>query len=86
VIRLGSVVITPGAIEEFSGPELADCLQRHAREDWGSVDRFDWSANNRALRDGTRLLSVYRFEDGRTLWIITEADRSSTCLLRPEDY
>jgi hypothetical protein len=39
-----------------------------------------------ALRDGDRLLSAYQFDDGFKVWIITEADRSATTVLLPEDY
>jgi hypothetical protein len=84
--RLGAVVATPAAIETFTQEEIRDAIRRHASGDWGDVTPEDRKANEQALRDGSRLFSVYRFPDGRKLWIITEADRSSTCVLLPEDY
>ena len=61
-------------------------LNRHALGDWGDLDKEDIQANNPALRDGDRLLSAYQFDDGFKVWIITEADRSATTVLLPEDY
>lgn len=47
----------------------------------------DSAANNRALIEGTRLLSAYVLADGATrIWIITEADRSATTILLPDEY
>jgi hypothetical protein len=64
----------------------AEFLARHRTGDWGEVDARDRAANDQALREGSRLLSAYRTARGVGLWIITEADRSSTCLLLPEEY
>jgi hypothetical protein len=82
----GAVVATRAAIETFTQEEILASIRRHASGDWGDVGLEDRKANEAALRDGSRLFSVYRFPDGRKLWIITEADRSSTCVLLPEDY
>ena len=64
----------------------AELLSRHARGDWGSVCEEDAELNNQALIDGSRLLSSYSLKDDTKLWIITEADRSSSTLLLPEEY
>lgn len=87
-LELGRVVATPGALEllERYGKGPAEYLARHASGDWGDLDAHDRRANGRALRDGTRLFSAYRVSPLNTLWIITEADRSATTLLLPEDY
>ena len=82
---LGVVVATPGALDLLARWDLDDLLRRHQRGDWGELDGHDRRANERALRDGARLLSSYPLGDGK-VWIITEADRSSTCVLLPEDY
>jgi hypothetical protein len=74
-----------GAFEEARENALA-YIARHAAGDWGEVDREDWRANDRSLRDGSRLLSSYTLPGGTRIWIITEADRSSTCILLPEEY
>ena len=68
--------------------ELYTCLARHADGDWGDVHPGDQGLNDAALQDGDRLLSVYPLSDpdNPVLWIITEADRSVTTLLFPEDY
>jgi hypothetical protein len=61
-------------------------VARHVRGDWGDCDDHDRQANEDALRNGERLFSVYRTVKGEKLWVITEADRSSTCVLLPEEY
>ncbi len=88
LFSLGLVVATPGALELLGATqtEAVVLLSRHVTGDWGEVDAHDRRANNQALRDGTRLLSSYPVGEGRKVWIITEADRSSTYMLLPEEY
>lgn len=85
---LGQVVGTPGALEalENAGQSASEFLDRHVRGDWGIVDHEDQDANNLALKDGSRILSAYKLKSGVKIWVISEADRSSTCLLLPEEY
>ena len=85
---LGRIVATPGALEalEKNNQSPAEFLQRHVRCDWGDVCEEDAELNNQALIDGSRLLSSYCLRDGTKLWVITEADRSSSCCLLPEEY
>ena len=83
---LGRVVITPNAAERLDPDDVALSLQRHAARDWGLCCPQDAQANDDALRDGCRLLSAYRDRHGVKFWIITEADRSVTTILLPEDY
>ena len=84
---LGAVVATPGALAILASGGVAPSalLTRHARGDWGDLDAFDRRANDRALKTGERLFSSYETPAGK-VWTITEWDRSSTCILRPEDY
>jgi hypothetical protein len=84
---LGRTLATPGAIAvaEAHGIDLGELFARHHRGDWGDVPPEDAEANESALAYGGRLLSAYG-EGGRVLWIITEADRSATTVLRAEDY
>lgn len=86
--ELGQIVATPGALEALQQAEQTpiEFLMRHVRGDWGDVCTEDAEANEMSLRDGSRLLSSYRTNKGLKLWIITEADRSSTCVLLPEEY
>lgn len=65
---------------------LMQYLSRHATGDWGDVCAEDRRANEQALIDGSRIFSVYKLDEQTTLWVITEADRSSTCILFPNDY
>jgi hypothetical protein len=84
---LGRVVATPGALNALviAGQDPGELLERHASGDWGDVPPADAAENRRSVRHGWRILSSYQVGSQR-IWIITEADRSSTCLLLPEDY
>jgi hypothetical protein len=84
--HLGHVVATPNALQRIPNGEMFDALCRHSLGDWEEVDMEDRAANERALIEGSRLLSVYRSRAGETFWILTEADRSATTILMPEDY
>lgn len=85
---IGKLVATPGAIEALADAKQSpmEFVARHIKGDWGEACEEDRQANEDALRDGDRLLSAYRTKKGVKLWVITEADRSSTCLLLPEEY
>ena len=81
----GRVVTTPAAQDKFGVPFLARCLERHVQGDWGDLDKTDLAANERALKSGSRLMSVYTLNNER-LYVITESDRSVTTFLLPEEY
>jgi len=85
---LGRVVATPGALAalEAAGETPVPFLARHERGLWGEIPEEDRQENERSVRHGFRILSAHRTRLGTRLWIITEADRSSTCLLLPEEY
>ena len=82
---LGQVVITPNALEKLNSDDILNSLNRHVVGDWGELDEEDRQTNDEALQSGSRLLSAYCSGSAK-FWIITEADRSSTCVLLPEDY
>ena len=88
LLPLGRIVATPGALEALAraGQEAELFLERHASGDWGQVEEHDRAENDYNAAHGFRILSSYRTAAGDSLWIITEADRSSTCLLVPDDY
>lgn len=83
---LGSVVITATANECLNQTEVQSAIRRHINGDWGNLDSDDANANESALNHGGRILSSYISSDETKFWIITEADRSSTTILLPEDY
>jgi hypothetical protein len=88
---LGRVVATPGAMDLLvsAGESPARLLERHAGGDWGQVPPEDARENERSLKYGFRILSSYPVGSeagGERVWVITEADRSSTCLLLPGEY
>ncbi len=83
---LGQTVITAGAREALTHEDVLAALSRHVAGDWGEVDPEDWEANERDLREGGRLVSVYRSSQGAKFYVITEWDRSLTTVLLPEEY
>ncbi len=86
--RLGEIVSTTHLFEhcEKNSFALLPYLVRHAQGDWGDVCKSDWESNDKAVKEGLRILSEYKLPDGKRIWIITEWDRSTTTLLFPEDY
>lgn len=90
MFELGKILATPNVLEAIPAETIQAALRRHASGDWGVVCDEDRRANDEALKDGSRLLSVYLHE-GTRFWIITEAcgdsgHRSATTVLLPEDY
>jgi hypothetical protein len=86
LFKPGTIVATPGALEMAQqGLDLRAFLRRHLQGDWGDLCPEDKAENNRSLRCGYRLLSSYDTPLG-ALWIITEADRSATTFLLPDEY
>jgi hypothetical protein len=89
VFDLGQTAATPAALEacERENVSPSSLLLRHQGGDWGDVPPSDARENERSLKRGWRVLSSYPLgEDGARVWVITEADRSSTCLLLPSEY
>ena len=84
----GAVVATPTALEAFEAAkeDPSVYLRRHLSGDWGEMDEFDKQQNEDALTDSARVFSAYVLGNGTRIWLITESDRSSTCLLLPSDY
>lgn len=83
---LGRIVATPNALNHLTQDDIRSGIIRHQAGDWGDLDADDRKENDLALEKGTRLLSAYRASNGTRFWIITEADRSATTVLLPEDY
>ena len=83
---LGRIVATPNALNHLTQDDIRSGIIRHQAGDWGDLDADDRKENDLALEKGTRLLSVYQASNGVKFWIITEADRSATTVMLPEDY
>ena len=84
---MGQVVATPAAIEfcEVNEVHMLTLVRRHCHGDFGDMDRDDIAANTRAIKSGARVFSNYQIGTQK-VWVITEADRTSTCILLPEEY
>jgi len=88
---LGQVVMTSGVAEKVAGDSafakfVADSLKRHATGDWGELSEEDQRENDFSLDKRLRLFSAYETKTFPKLWILTEADRSATTILFPEEY
>jgi hypothetical protein len=85
---LGRMVATPGALDVLTtaGHTPFEFLRRHQCGDWGDCDKADARENNLSVKQGYRVFSVYHTRNGEKLWVITEADRSSTTVLLPDEY
>jgi hypothetical protein len=85
---LGQIYATPGALAacEEAGTTLLPYFARHATGDWGDIHPDDRGLNEQALIEGSRIFSVYALPTAKTLWVITEADRSATTALLPSEY
>ena len=83
---LGRLVATQTVLDRVPTIEIESALSRHSGGDWGSVDSEDLAENNNAVETDQRILSDYLSLNGIRFWIITEADRSTTTILLPEDY
>lgn len=83
---LGRMVVTANANNVLAAEDISTALDRHKSGDWGEVCESDWKANDNAIKDGDRILSSYTGSAGDKFWIITEADRSYTTVLMPDDY
>lgn len=86
--RLGRILGTPGALAalERAGQTPHEFLDLHVQGNWGDIDEEDTRAKEAALRNGERLLSACWTAMRERLWVITEADRSLTTVLLPEEY
>jgi len=88
LFALGQTVATPGALSAFEANRQTpdEFIRRHQNGDWGDLESEDKLANDEALKSGGRLFSAYNLRDGTKIWLITESDRSSSCLLLPSEY
>ena len=83
---IGQVHATPEVLRTIPREDLLRGFTRHISGDWGELCEFDRHENDRAMKLGRGLLSSYTDRNARRFWIITEADRSATTLLLPEEY
>ena len=84
----GYILATPGALDALDerALELTAFLLRHLSGDWGDLCAEDWATNNEAVKKPLRIFSSYKLDENQKLWVITEADRSATTFLLPEEY
>ena len=88
LFELGQLVGTPGAIRALQDAEQnpLELLYRHVTGDWGLLDDEDKKENEFSIEHGFRILSAYKLDTGVKVWLLTEADRSATTFLLPDEY
>jgi len=85
-VKIGRLLVTRTVKEEVPVQRIIHALNRFVNEDWGDIDDSDWRMNDLALQNGERILASYDIEGCGTIWIISDADRLHTTVLRPSDY
>lgn len=88
LFQLGKTVATHGALDALQANYQSplEFFERHQHGDWSELSPEDREANELALKNGDRIFSVYHLKDRTKIWVITEADRSATTILLPEEY
>jgi hypothetical protein len=86
--QLGRLVSTQGALSslEQAGQSPLDFIRRHLSGDWGDLSEEDKRENEFSVDKELRIFSAYHTAKGEKIWVITEADRSTTTILRPSEY
>lgn len=84
--ELGRLVATQGAMEEIPEQDMMFCVGLHHNGMWGDIPEADKQENELAIKEDYRILSSYKAKTGKQFWIITEADRSYTTVMLPEEY
>lgn len=89
--RPGRLLMTRGindlvAEDEAFAKLVTQGLARHLKGDWGDLCQEDKAENELSLKEGFRLLSAYESPELPKIWVITEADRSATTILFPDEY
>lgn len=83
---VGDLFITRGARETLDPADVNEAFLRYITGDWGDLGEEDKRLNDDAVQYGGRILGAYRDRNGTKFWIITEADRSTTTILLPDEY
>ena len=91
MFKTGRIVCTVGVASRTArdtgfGKFVLRSISRHITGDWGDLCDEDKATNDQAVKDDLRILSAYEEPEYPKIWIITEADRSSTCILLPDEY
>lgn len=85
---MGQCVVTRGAMQALneSGEWAAKYLLKHQCGEWGDLDEADKKENEFSIEKDFRILSAYVLPNKDRIYVITEADRSSTTILLPSEY
>jgi len=83
----GNILATPSVISVTTEEERSTFLLRHQIGSWEETPKEDRMQNMIGLTMGFRILSLHTAHlSGQKVWLITEADRSSTTMILPDKY
>ncbi len=85
-LALGEVHMTPGAAAQLPPDDVAEALRRHSKGDWGELDPGERELNDQRLETTGPIASIYTASNGIKFYVLTEADRTVTTVLLPEEY
>jgi hypothetical protein len=82
----GEIIVTADAARTIPPLDIKTALTRHLRGDWGDLGPEDRQRNDETLERGGTLASIFTASNGTKFYVLTEADRSATTILLPEEY
>lgn len=87
LFSLGHIVATAGVHAHLVANDIdpTPFIRQHHCGQWGNVPPEDAQENDFSVANGFRILSSYEIV-GVPVWGVTEADRSYTTLLFPNEY
>ena len=94
LFSLGNCHLTPGVSKLLKQQTLPiyDYLCRHRCGDYGTISKEDAAKNQRAVQQGTQVLSVFLFKakndagNDIKIWIATDIEFCLTTVLLPEEF
>ncbi|MNC18057.1 hypothetical protein D3C75_659510 [compost metagenome] len=86
LFELGDIVVTPGAMEMITQFGVLFVLNCHVSGNYGNVSEMDFKLNQWAVSHGERIVSTYSGIWEKSVFVVTERDRSVTTVLLGEEY
>ena len=85
-LQFGACFVSRQAAKRLNRDDAMECLERHFVGDYGDITDYDWKANELACQYGFPVVSSYVDRKKNRFLIVTDADRSATTILLPEEY
>jgi hypothetical protein len=79
------ILATPGVTDILSESQIADLAVSHMGGNFGELPLEDRELNKKSFQGGGGYMSIFHIEEAE-IWVITEADGSTTTVLLPSEY